>query len=112
MPPRSKNGSKINSLVSLKTRDGGGRVEPARRQTSSQNSSSSATTMSSGTTRAAVSLAILPYFSDRGADFGFIVTTGAAMPGEVTGMAVAVASHFLARIDIEHGCTLFNQRAI
>src|SRR3954453_3718034 len=111
MPPRSKNGSKISSFVSLNTRDGGGRVEPARRQTSSQNSSSSATTISGGTTRTAVSRAILPYFSDRGADFGFIVTTGAAMPGEVTGMAVAVASLFIACIDIEIGSPRFNERA-
>ena len=73
MPPRSKNGSKISSLVSLKTRDGGGRVEPARRQTSSQNSISSASTISGGTTRTAVSLAILMYFSARGARFGVIV---------------------------------------
>ena len=82
MPPRSKNGSKISSLVSLKTRDGGGRVEPVRRQTSSQNSISSAITTSGGTTRTAVSFAILMYFSARGARFGVIVTTGAAAVGE------------------------------
>ena len=82
MPPRSKNGSKISSLVSLKTRDGGGRVEPVRRQTSSQNSISSAITTSGGTTRTAVSFAILMYFSARGACFGVIVTTGAAVVGE------------------------------
>ena len=98
MPPRSKNGSKISSLVSLNTRDGGGRVEPARRQTSSQNSSSSAITISGGTTRTAVSLAILMYFSARGASFGFIATTGAAVVGEVTGIAIAVASVFIAGI--------------
>src|SRR5213080_5585323 len=100
MPPRSKNGSKINSLVSAKTRDGGGRVEPVRRQTSSQNSINSASTTSGGTTRTAASLAILAYFSARGACFGVIVTTGAAV-GEVTGIAVAVASAFIACIDIE-----------
>ena len=90
MPPRSKNGSKISSLVSLKTRDGGGRVEPARRQTSSQNSSSSASTISGGTTRTAVSFAILTYFSARGARFGVIVTTGAAVVA-VTGLPRAAS---------------------
>ena len=78
MPPRSKNGSKISSLVSLNTREGGGSVEPARRQTSSQNSIKSASTISGGTTRTAVSLAILTYFSARGGRFGVIATTGAA----------------------------------
>src|SRR6185436_3069171 len=111
MPPRSKNGSKISSLVSAKTRDGGGRVEPARRHTSSQNRSSSARTMSGGTTRTAVSLAILMYFSARGASFGFIATTGVAIVGEVTGIAVAVASVFIACIDIEIVSPRFNERA-
>src|SRR6478752_8047200 len=100
MPPRSKNGSKISSLVSLKTRDGGGRVEPARRQTSSQNNISSASTISGGTTRAAVSLAILKYFSARGARFGVIVTTGATVVAG-TGIAAALASALIAGIVIE-----------
>src|SRR5260221_4403097 len=77
MPPRSKNGSKINSLVSLKTFDGGGKVEPARRHTSSQNTIRSTITISGGTTRTAASFAILMYFSARGGRFGVIVTTGA-----------------------------------
>ena len=111
MPPRSKNGSKISSLVSLKTRDGGGRVEPARRQTSSQNSISSAITTSGGTTRTAVSFAILMYFSARGACFGVIVTTGAAVVGEAVGMATAVASALIAGIDIEIVSPRFNERA-
>src|SRR2546425_9925314 len=97
MPPRSKNGSKISSLVSLKTREGGGRVEPARRHTSSQNSRRSASTISGGTTRTAVSLAILAYFSARGARLGVIVTTGA----EAAGRATAVPSVFIACIVIE-----------
>ena len=76
MPPRSKNGSKISSLVSLdRPRDGGGSVEPVRRQTSSQNTISNAITISGGITRAAVSRAILPYFSARGGGFGVIATT-------------------------------------
>src|SRR3954452_18157257 len=79
MPPRSKNGSKISSLVSLNTRDGGGKVEPARRQTSSQNSISSASTISGGSTRAAVSFAILTYPSVRGGRLGVIVTMGVAV---------------------------------
>jgi hypothetical protein len=41
------------------------------------------------------------YFSARGACFGVIVTTGAAIVGVVTGIAVAVASVFIACIDIE-----------
>src|SRR5882724_6215097 len=97
MPPRSKNGSKISSLVSLKTRDGGGRVEPARRQTSSQNSIPSASTISGGTTRTAVSRAILIYLSARGGRLGVIVTTGAAV---VASTAVA-GSVFMAGIFIE-----------
>src|SRR5664279_4374830 len=79
IPPRSKNGSKISSLVSLKTRDGGGRVEPARRHTSSQNNIPSASTISGGTTRTAVSLAALIYLSARGGRFGVMVTTGAVV---------------------------------
>src|SRR5215467_2043503 len=97
MPPRSKNGSKISSLVSLNTRDGGGSVEPARRQASSQNSSKSASTTSGGITRAAVSLAILRYFSATGARFGVIVTISAG--AEAAGAATA-ASDFMAGIDI------------
>src|SRR5436305_12299830 len=100
MPPRSKNGSKISSLVSLNTFDGGGNVEPVRRQTSSQNSINSASTISGGTTCAAISLAILAYFSARGARFGVIVTTGAAV-ATVIGIAAAGASAFMAGIDIE-----------
>src|SRR4051794_21791054 len=111
MPPRSKNGSKISSLVSVKTRDGGGSAEPARRQTSSQNSISSATTISDGTTLTAVCLAILMYLSVRGARFGVIVTTGAAIVGEVTGMVVAVASVLIACIDIEMVSPGFDERA-
>src|ERR1700716_2207760 len=97
MPPRSKNGSKISSLVSLKTFDGGGRVEPVRRQTSSQNSIKSAITINGGTTRTAVSFAILTYLSARGARLGVIVTTGAAEAGSTA----AVVSDFIAGIDIE-----------
>src|SRR5471030_427953 len=94
MPP----GSKISSLVSLKTRDGGGRVEPARRQTSSQNSISSASTISGGTTRTAVSLAALMYLSARGGRFGVMVTTGAAtLPSTVAG-SVLIAGIFIARV--------------
>src|SRR5690349_22785399 len=101
MPPLSKKGSKISSLVSLKTFDGGGSVEPVRRQTSSQNSINSASTISGGTTRTAASFAILMYFSARGACFGVIVITGAAVADEVVGMATAVASALIAGIDIE-----------
>ena len=112
MPPLSKNGSKISSLVSVKTFDGGGRVEPVRRQTSSQNSISSAITISGGTTRTAVSFAILMYFSERGACFGVIVTTGAAVVGDAAaGMATAVASALIAGIDIEIVSPRFNERA-
>src|SRR4051794_33670661 len=100
MPPRSKNGSKISSLVSLNTFDGGGRVEPVRRQTSSQNSINSAITISGGTTRAATSFAILAYLSARGARFGVIVTTGAAVVIGV-GIAAAELSAFMACIVIE-----------
>src|SRR6185436_19158150 len=101
IPPRSKNGSKISSLVSLKTRDGGGSVEPVRRQASSQNSISSASTISGGTTRAAISLPVLMYCSARGARFGVIVTTGAAAAGELVGRGTASASALIAGIDIE-----------
>src|SRR6202795_5301652 len=97
MPPWSKNGSRISSLVSLNTRDGGGRVEPARRQTSSQNSIPSASTISGGTTRTAVSRAILRYLSARGGRLGVIVTTGAAV---VASTAVA-GWVFMAGIFIE-----------
>src|SRR5262245_55388267 len=100
MPPRSKNGSKISSLVSLKTREGGGRVEPARWQASSQNSTSSASTTSGGITRTAASLAILRYFSVAGARLGFIVTISAG--AAVAGRTAAVASVFMAGIDIEN----------
>jgi hypothetical protein len=41
-----KNGSTINSHVSLSTRDGGGSVAPAFLQSSSQNNRSSVTTTS------------------------------------------------------------------
>src|SRR5215475_7964211 len=101
MPPLSKNGLRISSLVSLKTFDGGGSVEPVRRQTSSQNSINSASTISGGTTRTAASFAILTYFSERGARFGVIVTTGAATVGGAVGMATAVASALIAGIDID-----------
>src|SRR3981189_5917 len=102
MPPRSKNGSKISSLVSLNTREGGGRVEPARRQTSSQNSIRSAITISGGTTRTAVSFAILIYLSARGGRFGVIVTTGVATVavfGATTALtgSVVIAGIFIGR---------------
>src|SRR5215475_13618689 len=97
MPPRSKNGSKISSFVSLNTREGGGSAEPARRQASSQNSSSSASTTSGGITRTAASLAILTYFSATGARLGVIVTISAG--AEAAGAATA-ASDFMAGIDI------------
>src|SRR4051794_21153145 len=90
MPPRSKNGSKINSLVSSKTFDGGGRVEPARRHTSSQNTISSTITINGGTTCTAKFFAILLYFSARGGRFGVIVTTGVAT-GAAVGAAVAAS---------------------
>src|SRR5882724_8456519 len=111
IPPRSKNGSKISSLVSLKTRYGAGKVEPVRRQTNSQNSIRSAITTSGGRTRAAVSFAILRYFSARGARFGVIVTTGAAVVGAAVGMATVVASALIAGIDIEIVSPRFNERA-
>src|SRR6185369_2156495 len=101
MPPWSKNGSRISSLVSLNTFDGGGSVDPVRRQTSSQNSINSASTISGGTTCAAISFAILAYFSVRGARFGVIVTTGAAV-ATVVGIAAAEVSAFMAGIDIEN----------
>src|SRR5436190_9245342 len=97
MPPRSKNGSKISSLVSLNTRDGGGSVEPARRQASSQNSINNASTTNGGTTRIAVSRAILIYFSARGGRFGVIATTGAA----VVAGTMATGSLFIAGMFIE-----------
>ncbi len=43
--------------------------------------------------------------------FGVIVTTGAAVLGEVTGMATAVASALIACIDIEIVSPRFNERA-
>ena len=66
-------------MVSLNTRDGGGRVEPARRHTSSQNSINSASTISGGTTRTAISLAVLTYFSATGSRFGISLTTAAGV---------------------------------
>jgi len=54
------------------------------------------------------------YFSARGACFGVIVTTGAAVFGEVlevVGMATAVASALIAGIDIEIVSPRFNGRA-
>src|SRR6476619_7657937 len=48
-----KNGSMISSQVSLRTREGGGSVEPARRQSSSQISNATAMTTTGGTTRSA-----------------------------------------------------------
>src|SRR5262245_16688629 len=101
MPPLSKNGSRISSLVSLNTFDGGGSVEPVRRQASSQNSINNASTTSGGTTRTAASFAILMYLSARGACFGVIVTTG-AVTGDAVGMATAVASALIAGIVIEN----------
>jgi hypothetical protein len=48
------------------------------------------------------------YFSTRGACFGVIVTTGAAVLGETaTGMATAVASALIAGIDIEIASPVF-----
>src|SRR5882762_11724026 len=99
MPPWSKNGSRISSLVSLNTFEGGGRLEPARRQISSHTTKSSATTISGGTTRTAASFAILANFSARGARLGVMVTTGAA--DAACGIATAVTSVFMAGIDIE-----------
>src|SRR4051812_16347359 len=97
MPPRSKNGSKISSLVSLNTREGGGKVDPAPRQTSSQNRTSTASTISGGTTRTAISFVILTNFSALGARFGVIMTTGdgvlgrtaAAVSALITGIFIA-----------------------
>ena len=43
----------ISSQVSLRTRDGGGSVEPVRRQSSSQISNATAMTTTGGTTRSA-----------------------------------------------------------
>ena len=97
--------------MSLKTREGGGSVEPARRQISSQISSSNATTISGGTTRTAASFAILAYFSARGARFGVIVTTGAAVVGDEEQERHSGASVFIAGIDIEIVSPCFNERA-
>src|SRR5882757_4651050 len=100
MPPRSKNGSKINSLVSWKTFEGGGRLEPVRRQTSSQNTIRSVITISGGTTRAAVSFAIFMYFSARGGRLGVIVTTGEVTTAAVGGAIAVADSVFIAGIFI------------
>src|SRR6266481_436908 len=82
-------------------REGGGNVEPARRQTSSQNTISKASTIKGGKTRAAVSRAILTYLSARGGCFGVIATTGAgAAEATVTGSAFA-AGIFIAGMFIE-----------
>jgi hypothetical protein len=62
-------------------------------------------TISGGTTRIAVSFAILMYFSARGAGFGFIVTTGAA----VAGIPITVTSVLIAGIDIEIASPRFNE---
>jgi hypothetical protein len=54
----------------------------------------------------------LTYFSERGACFGVIVTTGAAVVGdEGAGIATAVASALIAGIDIEIVSPRFNGRA-
>src|ERR1700754_2712715 len=95
MPPRSKSGSKISSLVSLNTRDGGGRVEPARRQASSQNSINSASTISGGTTRTAVSRAILTYFSATGSRFGISFTTAAGALVRTAADSILLAGIFI-----------------
>ena len=96
MPPWSKNGSKINSLVSLNTFDGGGSAEPARRQTSSQTSINSAMTTSGGMTRTAVSRAMRAYVSARGGRLGVIATTGAATEaGAAVSTSIFVAGMFI-----------------
>src|SRR3982074_1510342 len=106
MPPRSKNGWKISSLVSLNPREGGGKVDPARRQTNSQNRINTASTISGGTTRAAVSFAILMNFSARGVRFGVIVTTGAgAVASPAAAVSGSIAAIFIAGIFIA-GCSL------
>ncbi len=101
MPPRSKNGSKISSLVSAEDprRRRQRRAGPATDQLPEQHQQRENDQRRHDTHRGL--LAILMYFSARGACFGVIVTTGAAVVGEVTGIAVAVASVFIACIDIE-----------
>src|SRR4051812_40777139 len=77
------------------TRDGGGKVEPARRQSNSQTSSRSATTTSGGTTVAAVSRVILRNLSARGGAFGVIASTGAAGVDDPVIGSVFIAGMFI-----------------
>src|ERR1041385_2351116 len=100
MPPRSKNGSTINSQVSLSTREGGGSVAPCFRQRTSQTTSTSAMTTSGGTMRAATAFAQVVIRSPNRERFGVSVSTfaltfragrGTAVSDFFTGMVMRSA---------------------
>src|SRR5262245_22147718 len=95
-PPRSKNGSTISSQVSLSTRDGGGRVEPALRQSSSQTARVSAITTSGGSTRtrsspsrSEIRLASGGRFGASGRTFASVAGNGGAGCAFTSGMFIA-----------------------
>src|SRR5262245_42335772 len=94
MPPRSKNGSKISSLVSRNKRDGGGSVDPAWRQTSSQTAITTAMTIRGGTTRATVAVPASNSFVFKARRFGGNTTTTGSLAETWGGDAAATTSDF------------------
>src|SRR6476620_10297927 len=88
MPPRSKNGSTINSQVSFRTRDGGGKVAPDLRQSSSQIPRPIANTMTGGTMVLAVVLARAIAIVANGVFFGAIASTLAGAAGKLIAVSV------------------------
>src|SRR2546421_436518 len=97
MPPRSKNGSTINSQVSRMTREGGGRVAPCLRQRISHTASTSAMTTTGGMTRAATAALCASRRSARGGRFGAPSERIFAFPvarASCAGSAIAISNFF------------------
>src|SRR4029077_8081857 len=95
IPPRSKNGSKISSLVSRNTREGGGKVAPALRHSNSQIARSTAITITGGITRARTALVPAANFvlKANGLD-GNSTTTGSRAAVAIVGAALVTRSDF------------------
>src|SRR5882672_3555380 len=95
MPPRSKNGSTINSQVSLSTRDGGGSVAPAFRHSNSQTPRTMASTIIGGTTLLANVLACTSARVANGVFFGAIANTLAGAVGKLTAVSLLRTGIFI-----------------
>src|SRR6478752_5908447 len=95
IPPRSKNGSKISSLVSLNTREGGGKVAPVLRHSNSQTARRSAITVAGGKTRARTALVPAANFvlKANGLD-GNSTTTDSLAAVAIVGAALVTRSDF------------------